>query len=407
MSTYYNAIYEITTTTDSSSDSEISSIALSTSLTATSSVISSSLQNITVLSNFLLTSDLPIVSYLQGSLVSETLTLSSSALSIRLQVILDTLKLSSSFNSSYSTEILVSEYFSLITSALLLFSNSITENIVTTSTLSSILTKVEKIIELIKTSTDINTKALLLNSLIDLIPIIAELGNVDHINESFALSSVISSILKSYNSIIESLILSTSETENTLVIISLSDNLLSHDGLITTSNLKSILSDRFIISIPTSSGQETYLSYLLSPETNSVSTFSNYNFDGCTSFGDKYLFYNSSGLFEYGGTSDDGALIQSKIQTVAYDFGTSNLKQIPVVYLGLTSTGSTFMKVRVDGRGECLYKLNKSTDGLRTQKVAIGKGLIGRYFQFELITTSSDFHMESIEFFPVQLKRKL
>ena len=42
-----------------------------------------------------------------------------------------------------------------------------------------------------------------------------------------------------------------------------------------------------------------------------------------------------------------------------------------------------------------------------TQKVDIGKGLIGRYFQFELITQASEFNLEAIEFMPLEIRRKL
>ena len=83
------------------------------------------------------------------------------------------------------------------------------------------------------------------------------------------------------------------------------------------------------------------------------------------------------------------------------------MKQVPAIYLGVDSTDKVILKVRVDGKAEVHYQLNKFTNNLMTQKIDIGKGLIGRYFQFELLTEASEFNMESIEFYPLEIRRKL
>ena len=174
-------------------------------------------------------------------------------------------------------------------------------------------------------------------------------------------------------------------------------------------DVNNILSSPFVVRLtrPTSNLTDTYLAYVLSPEQKSVTTYSNYSFDDCTKFGSKYLFCNSKGLYEYGGTSDDGDKIRSTIKTFAYDFKSSNLKQVPSVYLGITSSGSYVLRVSADGKGEAFYKLNKKTQGLNTQKVDIGKGIIGRYFQFELISDDTFFNIDQVEFYSLELKRKL
>jgi hypothetical protein len=154
-------------------------------------------------------------------------------------------------------------------------------------------------------------------------------------------------------------------------------------------------------------GSDSYLAYLLAPESMNVSNYSNYNFDLSCRFDDKYLFANSVGLYEYGGKRDDGEPITAEFTTPAHSFSTSNLKQMPYFYLGVTSSSTLILKVRVDGKGEIIYKLNKHTNNLMTQKVDIGKGLIGRYFQFEIITDADDFDLESIEFCPLVIRRKL
>lgn len=218
--------------------------------------------------------------------------------------------------------------------------------------------------------------------------------------------STLDSIHSLINSIIESITANDTVDSNNLFIIGISDALSSEGSTSSTLTSKEALDDILVIRVG-GKPSSTFISYLLSPETNSVSTYSNYDFNLSCKFEDKYLFANRIGLYEYGGISDNGVPIRSEMETVAFNFNSSNLKQVPYMYLGVTSTDSFILKVRVDGKGEILYKLNKYTNNLMTQKVDIGKGLIGRYFQFELITDADEFNMESIEFVPLEIRRKI
>jgi hypothetical protein len=199
-----------------------------------------------------------------------------------------------------------------------------------------------------------------------------------------------------------------SSSTNLLIKIGIiSDNLELNSSFTSIEHILETLEDGFVISIPGSLIPDTYLAYLLNAETNSVSKYTNYNFTSCTKFGSKYLFGNSTGLYEYGGTSDDGEKITAHLKTVAYNFGTSNLKQVPDIYLGGTNSDKMIVKVSVDNKASVYYRLNRKIDNLSTQRIQLGKGLIGRYFQFELITDSIDLDLEALEFYPIVLKRKI
>jgi hypothetical protein len=90
------------------------------------------------------------------------------------------------------------------------------------------------------------------------------------------------------------------------------------------------------------------------------------------------------------------------------DFGTSNLKSIPQVYLGITQDSSIIMKVAVDGKAETYHKLDLATNHLSTQRIKLPKGHIGRWFQFELVSeTVSEFNLDSIEFYLMPFRRKI
>ena len=172
-------------------------------------------------------------------------------------------------------------------------------------------------------------------------------------------------------------------------------------------NILSRVSESLLIKVPTGTIGE-YSTYSLSPETKGLTTYTNYNFDGSceTSKGD-YLFYNSQGIYKYGGKYDDGDNILMKLKTSAITLGNDYLKSIPNAYLGITSDKQVILKVSVDGKGTFTYKLNKHTNNLRTQKVAIGKGIKGHYYQFELITDSTNLSLDTMEFLVVTLRREI
>lgn len=341
--------------------------------------------------------------------ISDTFNMSFNITSELLLKLLDQIVINLTTITYFTLKETIVDFFNILDSFLLSYRGTISESIILSSTLSGIIYQIEKLISGINTLDSINTKYIIISRILDLINILDFINwrYIGIISDTFSITSIISSLYETLNKIVESIVLDGSFSEKHIYILSLSDFI----NLVPTFTSKSIfkngLLDKFIINIPTAKGSDKYLAYLLSPETNSVSNYDNYNFDGCTKFDNKYLFYNSTGLYEYGGNLDNNAIIRSRIETIAYNFGSSNLKQIPSVYLGINTSGTTFLKVRVDGKADVTYKLNKKTNGLQTQKIEIGKGLIGRYFQFEIITDSSNFNMESIEFFPIELKRKL
>lgn len=285
----------------------------------------------------------------------------------------------------------------------------ITESIVLSSTLSSIQSKVIELEETIKLTHSLQEKVVYLTLLTETLRVLdlIDHGKLESLTDQIILQDSINSLGRLVNVLLESIGITSTVTPNTINLISLSDTFSINSTSLAKGIMKESVDESFILSIPTASGQDTYLAYLLSPETMSVSNYNNYNFDGCTKFKDKYLFFNSTGLYEYGGKRDNNSVYSAYVETIAFNFGSSNLKQVPSIYLGHTSSGYIYLKVKTDGRKESHYKLNKRTENLNTQKIDIGKGLISRYFQFELVTDADDFSVESIDFYPVELRRKI
>lgn len=146
-------------------------------------------------------------------------------------------------------------------------------------------------------------------------------------------------------------------------------------------------------------------SWVINPENYAVYNYT-FGFTQTARFGNSYLMANDTGLYELGGTTDAGETITSVITTSALDFGTESIKQVPAVLLGTNGT-DFILKVSIDGKTTARYQINCLPDELGTKRIKIGKGLIGKNWQFTLITdNNSEFDLDSFEFFPIAFKRK-
>lgn len=339
---------------------------------------------------------------------SEALSVATSQDSSILCTFLDELKVNKTLISSANSKNYLLEYISSLDNILCNFYGSVTEMYAISSTLLNIKDQIQLIESSIEAVSLLSHDTIFKESIVNIVRLIASLDKAlySEVLDQIVISDMISLLYSLYNKILESAILSDILSKEYATFLAIEEESLFDDFTNSKLTAEAIASNSLIFSIKDEKSNK-YLAYLLSPETNSVSTYNNYNFNGCTKFGYKYLFYNRTGLYEYGGATDNGSPILSEIETVAFNFNTSNLKQVPSIYLGVDSTDKVILKVRVDGKAEVHYQLNKFTNNLMTQKIDIGKGLIGRYFQFELITEASEFNMESIEFYPLEIRRKL
>jgi hypothetical protein len=152
----------------------------------------------------------------------------------------------------------------------------------------------------------------------------------------------------------------------------------------------------------------SFNTYSFNSRINAVSEYTNYNFNSYTVYQNRAYGASSEGFYLLEGCTDNEDPIVVKLRTAAMDFGTSNLKSIPQVYLGIAQDSSIIMKVAVDGKAETYHKLDLATNHLGTQRIKLPKGHIGRWFQFELESeTVSEFNLDSIEFYLMPFRRKI
>lgn len=143
---------------------------------------------------------------------------------------------------------------------------------------------------------------------------------------------------------------------------------------------------------------------------NAITELSNMRFNGSVNFNKKTLFFNEQGLFEYGGTTDDGEQsIPLSLKTGALNFGTQHLKLIPttkVYVLANKTDGDLGLNVTVD---DVTYNYLNSLqyDYFKTYRFGIGRGLRGVYWQFEISGSGvSRLMIDSIELEPQEIRRR-
>jgi hypothetical protein len=350
-----------------------------------------------------------ISSLLLSADITELFTLNIDLLYFQIDKIFESITLTGTDSNSSTLQSNLIEYFNLIDSLLVELNASVSESIVYTATLLGIIKQIEEIRDRVMLVSSISDNIIFINNLIGIISTLDSntFGINKSVSETINVLDTISSLYDVISGVIDNITFADTTSHIFLCTTSLLDSISYSHTLSNKYNILEELLESFIISVPTLSGQENYLAYLFSPETNSTTNYNNYNFTSAAIFNGKYVFGSSSGLYEYGGDNDDGTLIKVELETAAIGFGTSNLNLVPAIYLGVSNDAALYLKVRVDGKAECHYKLNKKTNNLDTRKIDLGKGLIGRYFQFELVTTANTFNLESIDFFPLELRRKI
>jgi hypothetical protein len=187
------------------------------------------------------------------------------------------------------------------------------------------------------------------------------------------------------------------------------ENVSLHDSSSTTVAYRQLISDSLFSSVYINLGAEQYVGYVLSTHApHPISTYSNFPFNSLAEFNGQYYAAAEDGVYRlFSSDTDQGQPIQATIRTLLFDFIKTNLKAFQTAYLGWTSSGDLYLKLRTtDQTGtltETIYKVESNAS-----RVKIGKGLRSRYWQFELVNIDgADFDIDVIEFHPVLLTRRV
>ena len=148
-----------------------------------------------------------------------------------------------------------------------------------------------------------------------------------------------------------------------------------------------------------------FTAWAMNTRTAAVTEYDNFAFNSFARIGNKYIGATETGLYELNGDTDDGDPIVSRIKSGFMQFGGVQLSRLKAAYIGMRGEGDFVLRIET-GDG-ARYDYAVSTRNLRTAKVHMGKGQRARYFSFELIGTGADFDLDSIEFVPLVVQRRV
>lgn len=128
------------------------------------------------------------------------------------------------------------------------------------------------------------------------------------------------------------------------------------------------------------------LTHVMNTQTTAVTTFDNYEYNSFAKFGGRYLAAGPSGLHIVDlGDKDLAANINAAFKTGQIDFGSPQLKRMSDFYVAMRSAGDISINVSTDETGAYDYLIEPfGVETLKQRRVLIGKGMRGRYWQFEL-----------------------
>lgn len=147
--------------------------------------------------------------------------------------------------------------------------------------------------------------------------------------------------------------------------------------------------------------------WTLNLDSDGSTRYENYDFNSFAEINGKYYGAKSDGVYLLRGADDDGEAIDSLVNFGNLSFGTINRKAMPYLYAGMSSDGKLVLKVEADGQ-TFLYTARDSTAMQKAHRFELGRGLQASYYDLEIQATGGQaFDLATIEFHPIELKRRL
>lgn len=149
----------------------------------------------------------------------------------------------------------------------------------------------------------------------------------------------------------------------------------------------------------------SFTAWAMNARTGAVSEYTNYEFNSFAQVGGRYIGASSDGLYDLMGDDDAGEDIIARLRGGFMQFGGTHLSRLKAAYIATRGEGDFVLKIETaDG---VVYNYETSTRNMRSTKVHMGKGQRARYFNFELISSGQDFDLDTLEFVPIVVQRRV
>lgn len=147
--------------------------------------------------------------------------------------------------------------------------------------------------------------------------------------------------------------------------------------------------------------------WVINADTLASSRYEDYSFNSYAVIDGVAFGANSDGLFRLTGADDAGQPIRASVNFGSTNFRSQQIKRPENAYLGVSSTGTLYLRVTVNGQ-QYLYEARRSDNFMTTQRVDLGKGLRGVYTAFEIYNHDGcDFELNTATFYAAELTRRI
>lgn len=143
-------------------------------------------------------------------------------------------------------------------------------------------------------------------------------------------------------------------------------------------------------------------------ENQTLTTYTNFVYNSFANFNGRMLAASGTGLSELVGDTDNGLPIEAEVSFGTTDFGSSYMKVIDRLFVGYRANKALVLGVSLDDNKSFWYSAPDSTDGLMSQRVKLGRGLMARYWRFALTNVDgADFSIDTVDVHSAQTGRRV
>ena len=150
----------------------------------------------------------------------------------------------------------------------------------------------------------------------------------------------------------------------------------------------------------------SFTTWTTNTRTGAVTEYENYAFNSFAKLGDRYVGATSSGVYELLGDTDAGSAIIAEMTGAFLQFGGTHLSRLKAAYIATHGTAGNFV-LKIETLDGVTYTYSAETRSGRSSKVHMGKGQRSRYFAYTLTSLGQDFDLDTLEFVPIVLDRRV
>lgn len=184
------------------------------------------------------------------------------------------------------------------------------------------------------------------------------------------------------------------------------DEIVTTDVLSAMATFNAVVLDLIEVAGDMTDPGNTMSTWQMNTRTGAVTNYGNYSFNSFARLGlQQYIGATSDGLYQLDGPDDDGEPIVGVVRGGYLKFGGTHLSRIKAAYIAQRGDGAYLLKIVTGPGSEYIYEACASS--METAKFTMGKGQRATYFAFELMSTGQDFDIDTIEFVPIVVQRRV